>query len=467
MSLKGKRLLVSHDLPFLLGAYPERPAPAHVLNGFLRAAFGTGPAADGVRELIRAAEPTAVSAAVSPQIVSSLGEFSFFRTALAGVFDADRRVFPNFGSPFPIHGSVVAPDPSDEGFGRDLWSFVSRLDPTVRDKLLKTFFPTAAEDAVTAMAMALTGAPAPSAEFRPGEEDPNPWAGQTGKLGRRFAKALGVAIEGRLGENRHPRSVRIASVSKALYFALFLLSLRLGDLFLRKPDDWDDLIPMFVFGGLPPGDRKSSATRLACRSFEQVVASHRTAARSLLLSRLRSQRLPRSLPDRQRARTAVRLAFDGVAQSIRDEAEDVVGQTASVESMADRLITEVYPPGHLERGFRSMGRKIGFAGPDRGYGAPRFLLETPSVALLVEVTIDHGESRRYEDWLDDVYARFGIILGRGRRYDPLALLARLDSLGRVRAALDFNHEALRKRLIRSGLAVEYSDSETEVQRYTN
>jgi hypothetical protein len=86
------------------------------------------------------------------------------------------------------------------------------------------------------------------------------------------------------------------------------------------------------------------------------------------------------------------------------------------------------------------------------------------LALLVDVTLDDGETLAYEDWLDVLYARFGTICGRGKTVDGEALLAGLDSRGVIARALDANHEALRRRLVRAGLAYEYSDSETEIVR---
>jgi hypothetical protein len=44
------------------------------------------------------------------------------------------------------------------------------------------------------------------------------------------------------------------------------------------------------------------------------------------------------------------------------------------------------------------------------------------------------------------------------------LLSKLETPGPIRRALEANQEALRKRLTRAGLAVEYSDGETEVLR---
>jgi hypothetical protein len=69
---------------------------------------------------------------------------------------------------------------------------------------------------------------------------------------------------------------------------------------------------------------------------------------------------------------------------------------------------------------------------------------------------------RYALWLDRVFERFGMIFGFGEAHDPTELLSALDEAGPVQRALRSNHEALRRRLVHAGLAIEYSDGETEV-----
>src|SRR5689334_7734762 len=96
------RQLLRPDLRFLPGAYPDRPAPAHVMNAFVRAALGSGSGADRIRVISRGpsyleqlrAHPLLVGAGwASDERLDQLA------ASLRAVFDADRRVFPASGSP--------------------------------------------------------------------------------------------------------------------------------------------------------------------------------------------------------------------------------------------------------------------------------------------------------------------------------------------------------------------------------
>jgi hypothetical protein len=105
---------------------------------------------------------------------------------------------------------------------------------------------------------------------------------------------------------------------------------------------------------------------------------------------------------------------------------------------------------------------LGLVGPDRGAGNPRFLLETPVLAMLVQGTMEKGETLSLEEWIDRVNERFGLILGIGRQVKPHELLADIERPGPLDRAIRESHEHLRVRLIVAGLAVEYSDGETEL-----
>jgi len=84
---------------------------------------------------------------------------------------------------------------------------------------------------------------------------------------------------------------------------------------------------------------------------------------------------------------------------------------------------------------------------------------------LVDGTLQVGEQLAFDEWLDRLYELFGFVVGIGRTCDGRVLLEHLEAPGPLFHALESNHDALRRRLIRAGLASEYSDSETEVHRY--
>jgi hypothetical protein len=156
------------------------------------------------------------------------------------------------------------------------------------------------------------------------------------------------------------------------------------------------------------------------------------------------------------------VAFPNLSRSVREQATQEIRWNDDRKRLGTSLGRKVYPPGSLEQGYRVIGRMIGIAGPERGGGTPRFLLETPILALLVSATTLQEQSLAYKSWLDQVYNQFGIILGIGDQTDSVDLLRPLGFGGSLHRALEENHEILRRRLVRCGLASEYSDGETEV-----
>ena len=258
------------------------------------------------------------------------------------------------------------------------------------------------------------------------------------------------------------RSSHIVALSRAAFSIAFLGALRSPELLTRQADNWPELTPMFVYGGTPPGRASEAAVRLAAKSFAAVVRAQRGGLRILLEKTLQRRRLPRGLPRQQYARTATAAAFDDVSKKDLTAAIDAVGRVGNITKVADRLADAIYPPGFLDKAFRAMGRKVGLAGPDRGYGAPRFLLETPVLAMFLHATVRPGESMGYEQWIDEIYSSFGMILGPGVRTDYSTQLQSLENTAVVLGVLRRNQESLRRRLVRAGLAAEYSDGETEV-----
>ena len=91
MSLKGRhfRLLSEAQNPFLLGAYPERPSPTHVLNGFVAAALGVSTKAGALRRLIASAEdpPDDFDYLLKAQWAAERATLAAFRTDLSLIFN--------------------------------------------------------------------------------------------------------------------------------------------------------------------------------------------------------------------------------------------------------------------------------------------------------------------------------------------------------------------------------------------
>jgi hypothetical protein len=465
MSPRGARKVFGESL-FLLGKYPDRPVPVHIANGFLTAALGQGSSAAQIRRWLRDPETPLPSPPFGKQMAQG-ARSERLRRALRVIVDPDRRVWEKIGSLFPLHGDLVGRDPSDDGLGRAVWSTLQGYAPDLRTVLFELLNPPLEEavDSVTALAVLLGrgggGSPQQSA---PAPQSPVEWDVEPSGIGGTLAEALAVMVTNAIepGSGRS-RSSRLVQLTSSTHFAAWLISLRTPPLLRpRDPRTWSELAPLFFYAGSPPGDPSEPAVRLATRSFDAVVGEHRRHLRDRLRTRLGDAKLPKRLPKAQRGRTLLSQVLGTLPDKQLASLVAAVGSEDNVDEICDIVLGAVYPPGHLERGFRSMGRKVGVAGPIRGRGSPRFLFETNVLGLLVDATVSPRERVQFEDWLDRLYARFGILIGFGRTIDWAEHLGDLDDPGPLYHALQTNHENMRRRLLRSGLAAEYSDAETEV-----
>jgi len=461
--VRGKRDFLGDIVPLLVGRNPVRVAPAHIMNGFAVSAIGTGKMSGPVRALVRRYENDDALTSVSGAIMGSQEKRRRFGEALRVVLDPDRRVFPHSGSFFPLHAGLIDENRGmDDGFGRDVWRLVATYSQEATSIVRNLLIPSDAADGLTALGVALgadDGAPPQRRTV-----DPWPWHERGGQsLAHRFGKALcGLVLNPITSNQAAIRSIRLAALSRAVGTAAFLGALRAPEFAANRARAWSDLSPLFAFGGVPPGAVRSLPIRLACRSFEAVVERQRDSLLALLTKRLSNARIPRQTPRSQHPTAIFAAAFPEVSKSLRGSAVDEVRWDADRDKLAANFLRKLYPPGYLAGAYRTIGRMIGLSGPERGAGAPRFVLETPVLALLVSASIDDEQPLPYRAWLDQVYDRFGIILGLGETLDAPTLLRPLGFGGSLLRALEENHETLRRRLVRCGLASEYSDGETEV-----
>jgi hypothetical protein len=458
--LEGAKRLLSPDSPFIIGGDPDRVAPAHVINGYLAALFGSGSNATQVRQSMRG--KISLPATVSGEIRDTERKRVAFRDALRTILDPDHRVFPSGqGSTFPLNLGLIAPDRSDDGLGKELATLVTAIAPDAIDGTAAIFRCDDATDAVMKVGEVLASSsnrPPRSLEVRSW-----PWDNGGGRLGAALSRSLGFLAQVATQIPNALPSVRLAMLTRSVYLAIYIGLARSPALMARQPKNWNDLAPMFFLGVQPPGNPRSPEGRLAIRSFDAVVAECSESIRDLIASKLaRAGRgITQNMPPSERARIRVGKAFSGLSAEHAALAVQALRRHDKPEAQARALSKLAYPAGYVSDALRSTGRMIGCAGPDRGAGAPRFLIETPLLALLVSATADEVPTP-YPEWLDRVFDRFGIIFGFGETHDPRTSLASLDEKGPVERALRSNHEALRSRLVRAGLAVEYSDGETEV-----
>ena len=214
--------------------------------------------------------------------------------------------------------------------------------------------------------------------------------------------------------------------------------------------------------------------RLAIQSFDCVAQEQRDALQELL-----KKRLKRPACKRLEGEKLICSAFPEVITTQTNETSAAVKEMKrffgmanaySKEELAQRVYDEVYPVGKWEKAVHSVGQRVGAAGPEQSTrGGYRFVLETPILTLLVQATLSEEENKAgvlFDKWIDRVFDQFGIVLGKGTQPRIVDLMTRLQSKELVLDLLKENQKLLRERMLRGGLAVEFSDGQTVVMLNT-
>jgi hypothetical protein len=204
------------------------------------------------------------------------------------------------------------------------------------------------------------------------------------------------------------------------------------------------------------------------RSFQMVVEANRKAHLYLVEGKLSNVQIASTTPTTQRRRSALRQALiDGGAIDAQAAIEQFerggldLGRGGYTDLPWLRKLLDLgYSTAALTKAFRTTGRKIGVVAPDRGVGTPRFVLETPLLGTLA-VAICEDKTLAFENFVDAVRDKLGLVLGPGTLTE-VPVLDLWESPGIARQQLRDSQEMLRVRLVRAGLATEYSDGHTEV-----
>jgi hypothetical protein len=477
MTVGALRPVLAGTVPLLFGRHPDRPAPAHVLNGFVAASLGVSSIERDVRALLvpEADVPEAFSFLRESEWARDDGAFARFREDLSTIFNPDRRLWEKFGSPVPVHSLLASADVSDDGYGALVWELVRRHvdEQSLLSDLAQLLSPQEADDPVSAVAQVLVSG-AEVVRTRVRAVDNRAWFAEQGtSAGRYLAKELARLVEAMSRpDSGHHRLMQIQHLARTVYLCTFV-SLLLGPIAASRDSDVSsavDLAPLVVWGGTPPGPSMHPMVIASARSFQKTVDANHQALVRLLATTLSGVRIASATPPTQRRRSLLRQALvDGGASATQadraieqlESAGVPLGQgDASSPAWVRRLVDEAYSTSELSKALRTTGRKLGIVAPDRGAGAPRFVVETPLLASLV-AALCPAETLPFQDFVDTARDRLGLIFGPGS-LEQLPVRDLWESSGIARQQLRDNQEMLRVRLVRAGLATEYSDGHTEV-----
>jgi hypothetical protein len=478
VSARYVRVMLANDDPLLMGQYPDRPAPAHVLNGFVAAGLGISSKDNAIRALL-------VPDADMPEGFEYLGKASWaedqqalsrFRSDLSTIFNPDRRLWEKFGSPVPVHALLANADASDDGYGPLMWEIVRhQVDEAAYLENLRTLLePAEVRDPVSALAQVLVKG-AESVRKRSRDTAETVWFRAESGAGKQLATQLAEFIY-RLSQP-HPRLHRLLQIqhlARGVYLSAFL-AIVLGPTASVAEDEPDDVFQLggrlVTWGGTPPGSIDHPMIAASARSFQLLVNDKRHALQRMLKRAISAVDIPSKTPAGQRRLTTLRqLLIDGgeppnrvptALEYFRKQKVPLAQGAVDSDEWVRSILDTGYGPAAITKGLRTMGRKVGLVAPDRGAGAPRFVIETPLLGTLV-AGLCGEESMSYESFVDRMREQLGLVLGPGTRDDLPDELGLWESPGIGRQLLRDSEDDLRTRLVRAGLAVEYSDGHTEV-----
>lgn len=477
--------LLAREFPLLPWDDPSRPGPVHILNNFVGQALGPGNLHHHLGGLLKG-QPFA-GEVVSDTLVVDPGAM---QQLLQTAFDSDGNVFNgrSFSSPFPLVADFAGPDPSDSGYGRRLWQSFGENDRVFLSALLASLTNIDLDEADLDPVSRLAGVVAQRIErlgstgarargHRDGGRGEDEAPGAPLEYGEKMGELLAVALESELRLVPAQRIEIIRRLGVMLGFVAVLGMLydpcHRESVHGRLKDDSGSspgaVLGIVCFTGNPPGAQGDPLADLASRTLLDAVRRSLDGV-CLALGGLLPAPAGRDMR-RWQAETR-KLVLDRVAgEAATLLLEDIVALAPmGAPPSASALVSDLLPEEHMLRSVRTLGVKVGCAGPPRGRAAmsPRFVLETSFLTALVSYVLrdDNGQTT-LADFVDRVYADFGLLVGKPSNLEAVTgeRLARLAGPSQdVSSILDHARSCLEERLVASRLARRYSDGLVVVER---
>lgn len=453
--------------PWLVGKNVSRVVPIYALHNLLAPDFDRESILQPIKHLAFDGSK-GLAAGLSDWVTVAEHEIPDLEDTVFGLLAPERRIFRDkknggaskHGALFPLVAGLVSPVGSDDGLGRRMRELLEKYSSDWQTRLIALLAPSAASDPATGFAMALL-------RGRAGQTNPRtivPAAQPLDGLDRSCAEFVDKLIIGVTDATRVPT---IRNLAYGVYMAA-IFRMVAGPVESKQGQ-----VPLVLaFGGMPPGDPGDPLVRAACKSFQSWIAQSWRTSIELLAGTISktSALLGATGVDklRQQVRTLLqdRLEkrpkdIDGVMEILEPLMSGArPGSAWCREAVESKAVG--FKQAELARRVRSLGTNIGLTGPDRGFGSPRLVVDTPLLGVLVRGIVGAG-SMEFEQFVTTLTARFGLVLGLG---EDDSIASRMEQLGSdgydAYELLVRNQELVRERLLRAGLARAYSDSHTEV-----
>lgn len=476
MSTKTTRAKAATDLfalgnAWIVGHNYNRAAPLYVLHNLAKDLKPEGVKTKPIKSLAFEANPSTSSV---PGIPDDPDQWRDLNDLVYGAFALDRRIFrdrteggaSDQGALFPIAAGLLESSSSDDGLGDRLLDLLDKegRKTTFLERIAALYRKDAIRDPLSRLATILAGDDLGIPDEDQNRNTDSSNCGDEGSvLDRNIAEML-FNLATPFTDAR-----RISTLRDLAIGAHFCAQLRLlkGPIVAAGRD-----IPAIVSTDLPPGDPDDPIVSASSVSFRWLVeASWRSATREIA-SRLEAESPLPGASGAQAWRQRMKLLLDRA--DIKGKGHEAImgalgGLAFAADVSAQDIVEEVletrlgFGPSTMAQRVRSLGTKVGFVAPDRGKGRPRFVLDTPLLAVIVKGILGDEPSIGFRDFVSRLHTRFGLVLGLGSD-DSFVADLRLPGYDTTYLydLLHSNEARLRRRMLRSGLARTYSDSHTEV-----
>ena len=463
-----RKYLKGSELRILPGGNPSRPAPAHIMNKFSKSLIGnSGKSSSAIHSLMYADLsnsnlPKVIDGAINADVVQD------FSNTLHSIFNADRRSFPSMYSYLLLSKDLISSDPSDDNYGQALVElFTKEQIDSIQVSLIEILDESKSPDVISKFTSSLLKLTTISKDDTSVGDFVNDPINDSVEIAN--ASAFGdVAYEiishglERMKVNRDD-STRVKNVQRLSTMLSGLVSLgliydaaRIHESIKNAPRGEMEILPHEILGivcftGVPPGAPRDVRIKLATASFSNAIERAHKGISHVFVSY--------SDPTSDVSELVTKRVGGEDARNLIQAFNDF-----DVLSNPEINFKKLFSESDLKRAVKALAGKVGFAGPIKGKSATRMFMETSFLETLVYFL---GENNKpYSVFVDNCYTKLGLILGSTQFIDD-AQVARLKSLvGRnndVKKTIAYLDELLRKRLVETGLAQEFSDGHTVIR----
>lgn len=458
------RLFLRKDLKLLPGKFFDRPAPAHILNKFIYRLFNaSGDAHEMMRLLNKGlADQSSVDRFVDESSDPAVRD-DFSRT-LSALFNSDRRAFKSVASFFPLDLGVIGNDPSDDNYGSSLVEFLKPQHKTIlRTHLLQILDSHSSLDSVSHAVSSLIDKFEKS-ELSNKTDSSEVMQGNDSLFSNMVFDVLSPRLSATFLVAESAERIRIIHHLSTMLAGLTALGLMVDPISRNleslngqqyQSPQLGDVLGIVVYTGPPPGPSRDVCVRLSQGTLVDAVNRSYRAIEKTFVDLLGGDKWGGNsnwLEDL--------LISRGVSGNDAVEFKRICEAHFSNGSPADAF-KSVVTPNLMKSAVKSLASKVGLAGPQRGTGETRIFFETSFLESLVFFLGDDGMA--FETFVDICYERLGLIVGYPSSISETVLNRLTQIAGRtvdLDEALYLVSLMMRRRLVATGLAQEFSDGFT-------